>query len=127
MIFNTGKIFGRVWKVTPGESGKYLDLEMTTSEKDKDGNYENSGWFPRVIGHALNTLKDVKKGDKIVITKSKFTNIRQKDEQGNTRSYFKFLVLEAEIDGGSSPQDSSAPQQEVTNNSEQGGDDSCPW
>ena len=47
MIFNDNKIYAKVWKVTPSENGKYVDLQITTSEKDNDGNYVNSSWFPR--------------------------------------------------------------------------------
>ena len=42
MIFNDNKIYAKVWKVTPSENGKYIDLQITTSEKDNDGNYVNS-------------------------------------------------------------------------------------
>ena len=61
MIFNDNKIYAKVWKVTPSENGKYIDLQITTSEKDNDGNYVNSSWFPRVIGKAVNTLKGLKR------------------------------------------------------------------
>ena len=66
MIFIHDKIYAKVWKITKHE--KYADIQITTSEKDNDGNYINSGWFPRLIGHAFNSLKDtLKEGDKIVV------------------------------------------------------------
>lgn len=98
MIFIHDKIFAKVWKITKREE-KYLELQMTTSEKGQDGNYINSGWFPRVIGHAFNTLKDtLKEGDRIIITKSKLTNERYTANDGTTKSAFRFLILEANID-----------------------------
>lgn len=99
MIYNSNKIFAKVWKVKASE--KYLDLQVTTSEKDEEGNYRNSSWFPRCIGKAVNTLKGVKEGDSICITKSKFTNERYEDQEGNKRSFFRFIVLEATINDGS--------------------------
>lgn len=98
MIFNSSKIYAKVWQVKPAENGKYIDLQITTSEKGPDGNYINSGWFPRVIGHAVNSLKDVCEGDNIIITKSKFTNERYVDRAGAKKSYFRFVILEAELD-----------------------------
>ena len=96
MIFIHDKILAKVWKVEKSE--KYIDLQVTTSEKDKEGNYDNSGWFPRLIGHAFNALKDtIKEGDSLIITKCKITNKRYKDDEGNTKSRFKFVVLEASI------------------------------
>lgn len=95
MIFVKDKIYAKVWKVEKFD--KYIDLQATTSEKDKDGNYINSGWYPRLIGHAFNSLKDtIKEGDTIVFTKSKLSNERYVDNEGNKKSRFRFLVFEAE-------------------------------
>lgn len=97
MIYNDRKIFTKVWKITPSE--KYIDLQVSTSERDSDGTYRNSHWSPRLIGHAFNSLKDkIKVGDRLTITKSKFTNELFTDKEGNKRTFFKFVVLEAEID-----------------------------
>lgn len=130
MIYNENKIFAKVWSVTPAENGKYIDLQVTTSEKDADGNYKNSGWFPRAIGHAANSLKGVKKEDRIVITKSKFTNERYKDQNGETKSRFRFLILEASIDGNASSPATEAPAQTKKKPVEQAAtqaQDDCPW
>lgn len=133
MIFIHDKIYAKVWKVDKSE--KYIDLQVTTSEKDKEGNYINSGWFPRLIGHAFNSLKDtIKEGDTLVITKCKITNERYKDDEGNTKSRFKFVVLEATI---SEPKETdeapntttipaaSAPATQKQNAANK--DDPCPW
>lgn len=97
MIFNSNEIYATVWKATLADNKKYMDLQVTTSEKDQDGSWKNSSWFPRVIGHALQTLKDVKRGDRITITKSKFTNEAYEDANGDKKSYFRFVILEATI------------------------------
>lgn len=125
MIFIHDKIYAKVWKVTKAE--KYIDLQVTTSEKDADGNYVNSGWFPRLIGHAFHSLKDkIKEGDRIIITKSKMTNERYKDKDGDPKSAFKFVILEATIEESKGDSESAAPapaaQQEETAK-----DGACPW
>lgn len=129
MIFCNNTIYGKVWKIN--KQDKYLDLQMTTSEKGQDGAYINSGWFPRVIGHAFNTLKDtLKEGDRIVITKCKFTNERYKANDGTTKSAFRFLILEATIDTPEGSRAASAQRTEpavaATPTVAASGDD-CPW
>lgn len=131
MIFVHDKIYATVWKVD--EKEKYIDLQATTSEKDMDGNYINSGWFPRLIGHAFNTLKGkLSKGTRIIITKSKFTNERYTAKDGTVKSSFKFLVLEADLAEplNTAQQEQPAPAAETTpsNNAPVAnvGDD-CPW
>lgn len=134
MIFNNNQIFAKVWKSTVEE--KYIDLQISTSEKDGDGNYKNSSWFPRVIGHAYNTLKDVKEGDRITITKSKFTNERYEDKDGNKRSFFRFIILEATINNDDASQEeetetpkkkSSTSKKTTTAPAAESKDDDCPW
>lgn len=131
MIFNDNKIYAKVWKVTPSENGKYIDLQITTSEKDSEGNYVNSSWFPRVIGKAVNTLKDLKREDRIVITKSKFTNERRNTDDG-IKSIFRFLILEAEIDGNQKASGNTPAQDVKTDKPNDtptttSAEDSCPW
>ena len=128
MIFIHDKIYAKVWKVN--EKEKYIDLQATTSEKSQDGNYINSGWFPRLIGHAFNSLKGkIKEGDRIVITKSKLTNERYTAEDGTTKSAFKFVVLEAAIEGdretAPAAQAESAPAAQTATTP--AANDSCPW
>lgn len=132
MIFNENKIYAKVWKITPSENGKYVDLQISTSEKDNNGNYVNSAWFPRAIGKAVNTLKNLKCEDRIIITKSKFTNERRDTDDGK-KSFFRFLILEAEIEGserasGNNPTSDinkkNKPKEEPAPIS---AEDECPW
>lgn len=119
------KAYGKVWKVTPSE--KYIDIQMTTSEKDTDGNYVNSRWFARVIGHAFNSIKNLKEGDRIIINKCKLTNESYTDNDGNKKSRFRFLILDAEIEGATPPKSEKKeePKQEATE--APATDDTCPW
>lgn len=131
MIFIHDKIYAKVWKVEKAE--KYLDLQVTTSEKDKEGNYINSGWFPRLIGHAFNALKDtIKEGDTLIITKCKITNERYKDDEGNTKSRFKFVVLEASIgepkeNTAEAPAATTTPAASAPAAQDAASKDTCPW
>ena len=126
VIFNSNKIYAKVWKVKPADNKKYIDLQITTSEKNQDDEYINSGWFPRAIGHAVNSLKNVKEGDRIVNTKSKFTNERHEDNDGNKKSFFRFLILEASVEkqeNGASAKSSSDKKKKMQDED----DEDCPW
>ena len=124
MIFiNDAKIYAKVWHVDRKE--KYTDIRISTSEKDTDGNYVNSTWFPRLIGHAHQKLKDLKEGDKTIVTKAKFTNEGYTDKDGNKKSAFKFLILEAESEdqneSSSKSSEKSAPAKDA------GSTEEDPW
>lgn len=98
MIFCKSDFYATVWEVKHPDNGKYTDLRITTSEKTTDDKYISSTWFPRVIGKAVNTLKDVKKGDRIHVSVSKFTNESYKKEgEEHGKLYFRLLILEAEV------------------------------
>lgn len=135
MIFNSNEIYATVWEATLSENKKYMDLRISTSEKDADGNWKNSNWFARVIGHALNSLKGVKREDRITITKSKFTNEPYEDAEGNKRSYFKFVIIEASINSkddkptaGQAPKKANKPKKaEPTPQKTADESESDPW
>lgn len=131
MIFIHDKIYAKVWKISE-KAEKYIDLQVTTSEKDKEGNYVNSGWFPRLIGHAFNALKDtLKEGDTIIITKCKITNERYKDDDGNTKSRFKFVVLEAALsepkETNEAPATTTPAASAPAAQQDAASKDTCPW
>ncbi len=117
------KIFATVWKVDKKE--KYIDLQISTSEKNQDGEFVNSTWFPRVIGHAFNALKDtVKERDRICITKAKLSNERRQTEDGGYKSYFKFIILEASLVGQN---DQTSTPATAGNKVETSDEEDCPW
>lgn len=128
MIFiNDGKCYAKVWKITKSE--KYLDLQISTSEKNRDGEWVNSRWFPRCVGHAFNKLKDtLQEGDTIIISKAKMSNASHEAKDGTRKFKFEFVILEAnkpEAEGSEAYLESPAPQQ--TASTETTEDGSCPW
>lgn len=126
MIFINNPFYAKVWKVQERRD-KYMDLRISTSEKDQAGDYIDSNWFPRVIGHAFNALKDVlQDGDRIVVKKAKFTNEKFTDKEGNIRSSFRFLILDAEVQDS---QETKRPAAETvaTEQSQPSVGDDNPW
>lgn len=128
MIFCNNKIYAKVWAVTPSE--KYIDLRISTSEKDQNGEYINSSWFPRLIGHAFNSLKDkIKVGDKITITKAKFSNEKYTAKDGTVKSAFRFIILEASIDeeNANAPTAAGTAPAKTEQQETAASNDDCPW
>ena len=124
IFFQNNEAYGKVWKITKNE--KYLDVQMTTSEKDTEGNYVNSRWFPRIIGHAFNSLKDtLKEGDRIVVTKAKFSNESYTAKDGTPKSAFRFLILEASLDEPKREVEKETVKKQEVEAAED--KDDCPW
>lgn len=116
MIFLNNTDF-RVYVKDVKPSEKYVDLRVSTSEKNSDGDYIYSTWFPRAIGHAAEHIKkhNVKAGDRLIVKRAKFTNEdRGKDENGKfLPSKFNMLLLDVEVmDGNSKSSVSSASKKQ---------------
>lgn len=99
MIFiNNATIYAKVWDIK--KSDKYADLRISTSEKDKNGDYHNSNWFARAIGKAFNQLNGISVKDTVIISKAKLTNESYTDKDGNKKSSFKFIIMEFDTPKG---------------------------
>ena len=119
-------MFARVWKVTKNE--KYIDFRISTSEKDQNDNRKYSTWFPRAIGHALNSLKDVKEGDCIRITKVKFADEGYKKDDGTIKSSLRVLILEATVaDQGNTTASPAATEKKAEEKPAEKDESDCPW
>ena len=105
--------YATLWDVKPAE--KYTDLNISTSEKDKDGNYVNSSWYPRVFGDVAEQFKHMKRGDRFKIASGKIRRVPKKMEDGSTR-YFDEIRIFALADMNSKGSD-------VQGNPCDGGDD----
>ena len=129
MIYTTNPIYGKVWKIMRTEA-KYMDVRMTTSSKDSDGKWIDSTWFPRIMGHAFNSLKsDLKDGDKIVITKAIIENPSYEAQDGTKKSSFKFRILEASIvrNEQEGSENDFAPESTTQSSEVTEAKDECPW
>jgi formylmethanofuran dehydrogenase subunit D len=134
MIFvKNAEVYATVWDAELSENGKYMDIRMSTSEK-VDDEYQNSNWFCRVIGHALNSIKGVREGDRIKITSFKQTNLYNKETK---KSYFRTIILDAEFANKDEKPKEELPREKKTksaknkiNNLEEQKEcdtEECPW
>ena len=92
-MFSVGS-YAKVWEVKRIEE-KYIDLRISTSKKDKDGNYEQDfGGFVRLVGKARTEGEYLNVGDSFKIVRCGVEN-RYDNEKKMT--YTNFIVFELEI------------------------------
>lgn len=95
MIYSDSKNYAKVWSATKNE--KYIDLSISTSTKDSDNNRTYSSWLARAIGHAKNSLKDVKEGDNIIINKCS-VQVNKVEKEGEKPLFLtQVLIYDATI------------------------------
>lgn len=77
--------YAKVWKIMrpKKEDAKYYLVKLGTSEKNCDGEYENSQWMCRAIGHAYNQVKsgEIEENETYAFC-GKQTNIPYQDDEG---------------------------------------------
>ena len=101
-MFLINKGYVKIWKIEP--KGKYTEIRMSSSEKDKDGNYINSNWsFVRCVGKAHNQIAKMQEGDRAEIKSAKISNETYTDKEGNKKTGFRFVVFEFADSDGSEP------------------------
>lgn len=101
MIWLDNVRYAKLWKVFDyADDAKYADASIGTSEKNPDGEWVNSRWPARFIGHAFNKLKkgDFDEGDKLRIVQGKLSNESYQDAEGNWKTALRMLVIEAELE-----------------------------
>ena len=81
----------KVWNIDM--DGKYPKLRISTSEKDKEGNYINSNWFATCIGKSAETARKLKEGDTIAV-RGKISN--KYDKEKNV-TYYNVALFDIEL------------------------------
>jgi len=99
-------VYAKVWSVE--DKGKYVKTQISTSRKDKEGNYINSGWFANFVGKSVDMAKQINEKDSIQILAGQIEN--KKNEDGK---YFTSLTIFefqfSDNNNSSSQQTSSRP------------------
>lgn len=83
------------WEVTKS-ADKYSDVKLSSSTKDKDGNWESSNWFARFVGKAHNSISKLSEKDKIEITQGGIKKHYDKDKK---KEYFNMVVFDFNVMG----------------------------
>lgn len=95
--------YAKLWSID--NSGTYPKARITTSEKNKDGEWDKSktsSWFATFFGEAKEKASELDGTERIKITKGKITNISKKQDDGTWKSYLNVIVFDFESPNGSS-------------------------
>lgn len=105
----------KVWELTVEQN--YTRANISTSEKDKDGNYVNSSWNASFVGKAFEKSKKITKGDNINILSGK-VNVRTYEKDGKKVYYTNVTIFDFDM---ANNKQSKAEAKEITNDQE------MPW
>lgn len=93
-MFSVGS-YAKVWEVKRSAE-KYIDLRISTSKKDKDGNYEQDfGGFVRLIGKARSEGEYLNVGDSFKILRCGVENHYDKEKK---QTFTNYIIFELEAD-----------------------------
>lgn len=115
MSLQITKTYANVFDVVVKDN--YVRAKLSTSRKDKDGEYINSSWFATFLGNSLGIAKKLKDKDRIIVTNGMVTyepmmdkNGIMKDDNGKNRYGAKVLVFDMEMNSGTKSKDSEKPK-----------------
>ena len=87
----TGK-YVTVWNVE--DKGNYIQANLSTGKKNKDGTYTNMSWRTRFVGNAKGKAKALQDKDKIEIVNGLVENTYDKEKK---TTYVNVTVFEFEV------------------------------
>lgn len=70
---------GKVYN--PESKGNMVKAKFSTSEKDRDGNWQTSSFFVSFVGNCKAAASQLSDGDKITVTKGKISNVYNKEKK----------------------------------------------
>jgi len=96
----------KVWSTE--NKGKYVKAQVSTSRKDKEGQYINSSWFANFVGQCAGDAENLSRGDSIKVLSGQLEN--KKTEDGKIYTNMTIFAFEpADGSGQSSGNSRSKP------------------
>lgn len=94
--------YAKIWKIT--DNGKYSTVELSTSKKNREGEYETdfSSKFVRFVGKAHTLAAQLNGNEKIRLGSCGVTNKFDKERQ---KAYTNFIVFDFELVDGKEKKD----------------------
>lgn len=88
----------KVWSTE--NKGKYVKAQVSTSRKDKEGQYINSSWFANFVGQCVNDAENLSRGDSIKVLSGSIEN--KKTEDGKIYTNMTIFAFEPADGSGQS-------------------------
>ena len=103
---NSRATYVKIWKIDP--QPRYVKAQVSTSRKDKDGQYVNSSWFANFVGQCAGDAENLSRGDSIKVLSGNIEN--KKTEDGKIYTNVTIFAFEpADGSGQSSGNSRSKP------------------
>jgi hypothetical protein len=103
---NARATYMKVWATE--NKGKYVKAQVSTSRKDKEGQYINSSWFANFVGQCAGDAENLSRGESIKILSGQLEN--RKTEDGKIYTNMTIFAFEpADGSGQSSGNSRSKP------------------
>lgn len=109
--------FATVWEITQ-KTDRYAKVRLSTSRKDKDGNYINSNWFASFVGDALQKIDELDVGEKTrLVLLNGYVCIDSVQKDGQWNNYTNMAIFDIDLaenfqipsQGSSAPRSQSRP------------------
>ena len=88
--------YAPVWNIQDVRE-KFSKVQISTSEKDRDGNRTWSNWFATFVGKAHQNVNQLEERDRIKIISGKVNRISKKNADGDWDSYVNVFVFDFEM------------------------------
>ena len=93
-MFGAGS-WAKIWEIK-AINEKYSDIRISTSKKDKDGNYvQDFGGYVRMVGKAHSQMSYLSEGDRFKIERCGVENHYDKAKK---ITYYNFVIFEIEAE-----------------------------
>lgn len=111
--------YAKVWNLFSKD--KVVRGSISTSEKDKNGDYVYSNWVASFVGKAAEKASGLKSNTNIIITSGKISN-SSVEKDGKRTTYYNVSIFDFDIDDGKKPATTKkeTPTEEVET-------DDIPW
>lgn len=117
MSFRADGKYVKIWRIFNPKikDAKSVFMSVSTSEKNRDDEYENSSWAATAVGHAFQQWKagEIKDGETYSIH-GKLSNVRKQDEDGEWVDNYRLTIFDFGKAGEDANKDSSVSEKGKT-------------
>lgn len=107
----------KVWRIfrPKKDDAKYFNLSVSTSEKNRDDEWESSNWSATAVGHAFQQINagDIDE-DGVYSVHGKLTNVRRQGDDGTWQDNYRLTIFDFGEAGENADRNSSTAEKPKT-------------